>query len=164
MDVIEDSEKRYAGFWLRFAAHIIDQLILQLVVGIISLPMIFGMVAGIIAASKEIGDSSKAIAILSVIFGFIGLLFMISLVAGWLYYAIMESSKLQGTLGKMAVDIKVTDIEGNQISFARATGRYFGKIISNMTLYVGYIMAGLTVRKQALHDIMSDCLVVRKNS
>jgi len=164
MDVIEDSEKRYAGFWLRFAAHIIDQLILQLVVGIISLPMIFGMVAGIIAASKEIGGSSKAIAILSVIFGFIGLLFMISLVAGWLYYAIMESSKLQGTLGKMAVDIKVTDIEGNQISFARATGRYFGKIISNMTLYVGYIMAGLTVRKQALHDIMSDCLVVRKNS
>ena len=56
----------------------------------------------------------------------------------------------------------VTDLEGNPINFGRATGRYFGKIISGMILYIGYILAGFTEKKQALHDIMAGCLVVRK--
>jgi len=64
----------------------------------------------------------------------------------------------------MALGIKVTDIEGNKITFTRATGRYFGKIISNMTIYIGYIMAGFTVKKQALHDIIADCLVIKKDN
>ena len=82
--------------------------------------------------------------------------------AGWLYYALFESSKYGGTLGKMAVGIKVTDIEGRRVSFARATGRYFARIVTNMTLLIGYIMAGFTEKKQALHDILANCLVVKK--
>jgi len=74
----------------------------------------------------------------------------------------MESSSRQGTLGKMAVGIKVSDMQGNRISFARATGRFFGKIISKIILYIGFIMAGFTEKKQALYDIISDCLVVKK--
>ena len=62
----------------------------------------------------------------------------------------------------MALGLKVTDMEGNRISFGRATGRYFGKIISGMILYIGYIIAGFTEKKQALHDIMANCLVTRK--
>jgi len=76
----------------------------------------------------------------------------------------MEYSKTQGTLGKMALGLKVPDLEGEPISFARATGRYFGKIISGLILYIGYILAGLTEKKQALHDIMASCLVVRKDN
>jgi uncharacterized RDD family membrane protein YckC len=93
---------------------------------------------------------------------FQGVNYLVNTVGGWLYYALMESSRFQGTLGKMAVQIKVTDLEGNRISFGRATGRYFGKIVSGLTLLVGYIMVAFTRQKQGLHDIMAGCLVVRK--
>ncbi|OQX78511.1 MAG: hypothetical protein B6D61_05310 [Bacteroidetes bacterium 4484_249] len=63
---------------------------------------------------------------------------------------------------KMLLKIKVTDYDGNRISFARATGRYFGKIISAMIIMIGYIMAGFTDRKQALHDIMASCYVIKE--
>ena len=87
---------------------------------------------------------------------------LVSLFGGWLYYALMESSRFQGTLGKMAVQIKVTDLEGNRVSFGRATGRYFGKLVSALVLFIGYIMVAFTEKKQGLHDIMAGCLVVRK--
>jgi len=84
------------------------------------------------------------------------------MVLQWLYFALMESSKTQGTVGKLVLKIKVTDYEGNRISFARATGRYFGKILSGMIMMIGYIMAGLTERKQALHDMLASCYVMKE--
>lgn len=87
---------------------------------------------------------------------------LLGMVIAWLYSAVMESSPAQATLGKMAMGIKVTDLDGRPISFGRATGRHFGKIISGLLLLIGYIMAAFTERKQALHDIMAGCLVVRK--
>ena len=87
--------------------------------------------------------------------------FLSTTILGWLYFALMESSDKQGTLGKMAFNIKVTDLNGNKISFGRATGRTFGKFLSMIILGVGYLMAGWTKRKQALHDMMADCLVIK---
>ena len=78
--------------------------------------------------------------------------------ASWLYWASMESSPWQATLGKKALGIEVTDFAGRRISFARASGRYFGKII-----FIGFILAGFTERKQALHDMIAGCLVVRRS-
>jgi uncharacterized RDD family membrane protein YckC len=89
------------------------------------------------------------------------LLSFIATILQWLYFALMESYK-GATVGKMAMGLKVTDMEGNQISFLKATGRYFGKIVSAMILSIGFIMAGFTEKKQALHDIMANCLVVKK--
>ena len=80
----------------------------------------------------------------------------------WVYYAIMESSKYQSTLGKAVLGIKVTDLKGNRISFGRASGRFFAKIISSLTLGVGYIMIAFTEKKQGLHDMIAECLVVKK--
>ena len=74
----------------------------------------------------------------------------------------MESSSLQATLGKMIFGMKVMDLNGNRISFARATGRHFAKYISSAILFVGYIMAGFTERKQALHDMLAGTLVIRR--
>ena len=74
----------------------------------------------------------------------------------------MESSKFQGTIGKLALGIIVTDMEGNKISFGRATGRYFGKFVSAIILYVGFMMAGFTEKKQGLHDILASTLVWKK--
>jgi uncharacterized RDD family membrane protein YckC len=74
----------------------------------------------------------------------------------------MESSRYQASLGKMALGIVVTDLSGQRISFGRATGRHFAKIISKITIYIGYMMAGWTQQKQALHDMIAGCLVIRK--
>jgi uncharacterized RDD family membrane protein YckC len=76
----------------------------------------------------------------------------------------MESAPQQATLGKMALGLKVTDLQGEPISFARATGRYFGKIVSSLIFFVGFMMTGWTEKKQALHDIMAGTLVVKKQS
>jgi len=87
---------------------------------------------------------------------------IVQIAAGWLYYAIMQSSRTQATLGKMAVGAIVTDLDGNRISFARASARYFSKLITDMTFYIGYILAGLTQKKQALHDMIAGTLVILK--
>jgi uncharacterized RDD family membrane protein YckC len=91
-----------------------------------------------------------------------GLLSPLLLVTGWLYFALMESSSKQATLGKMALSIVVTDMDGKRISFGRATGRYFGKILSGIILLIGYIMIAFTEKKQGLHDMLANTLVVDK--
>jgi len=156
------NEVRYAGFWLRFVAYIIDDLILGCVGFLISIPFIGGIIFSAIGIGENPDNTENLVkGIAGVLGSVIGLILAIAIL-GWLYFALMESSKTQATLGKMALGLKVTDLEGNPISFARATGRYFGKIISGMILYIGYILAGLTEKKQALHDIIAACLVVRK--
>ena len=87
--------------------------------------------------------------------------FAFSACASWIYEAAMESSSKQATVGKMALGLIVTDLEGQRISFLRATGRHFAKFISAMILFIGYIMAGVTERKQALHDMIAGTLVRR---
>ncbi|GEQ96830.1 hypothetical protein JCM17844_04670 [Iodidimonas gelatinilytica] len=74
----------------------------------------------------------------------------------------MESSEKQATLGKAAIGIKVTDMNGQRISFLRATGRHFGKILSTIILLIGYVMILFTKRKQGLHDMIAGCLVLKE--
>jgi uncharacterized RDD family membrane protein YckC len=62
----------------------------------------------------------------------------------------------------MFLGIKVTDLNGSRIDFGRATGRYFGKFISSIILFIGFIMVAFTQKKQGLHDILADCLVVNR--
>lgn len=88
--------------------------------------------------------------------GFVGF------IVGWIYFAGMESSARQATLGKSAMGLVVTGIDGNRISFLRATGRYFAKWLSAVILLIGYIMAAFTARKQALHDIIASTLVLKR--
>lgn len=83
-------------------------------------------------------------------------------VGPWLYEALMESSRYEGTLGKRAVGIRVVGLDGRQISFGRATGRHFGKILSAFTLEIGFLMAGFTKQKQALHDMVAGTLVIHR--
>ena len=91
-------------------------------------------------------------------------IWVLFLLIDWIYEATLESSSKQATVGKMVLGLKVTDEHGNRISFARASARFFSKILSRMTLFIGYIMAGFTARKQALHDIIAGTLVVRSLS
>lgn len=91
-----------------------------------------------------------------------GINILVDLIGPWLYYALQESSEHQATLGKRALKIYVTDLQGRRISFGQATGRHFGRIICVLTLGVGYMMAGFTAQKQGLHDMMAGTLVKRR--
>lgn len=82
-------------------------------------------------------------------------------VLNWLYEALLTSSRWQGTLGKKLLNLRVTDLAGNPVSFGRATARYFGKILSGMTMYIGFIMVAFTERKQGLHDLLASTQVLR---
>jgi uncharacterized RDD family membrane protein YckC len=74
----------------------------------------------------------------------------------------MESSKYQATVGKLALGLKVTDMDGNNLDFVKALVRNICKIISGMIMGIGYIMAGFTDKKQGLHDMIANTLVVKK--
>jgi uncharacterized RDD family membrane protein YckC len=143
---------RYGGFWIRVVAAIIDAIILRVVVapvGIIfgSLGLAGGMMTGVPHMGLHL--LGGGVTALLLIFG------------SWLYEAFMESSSYQATLGKMIFGMKVTDLYGNRISFERATGRHFAKWLSAVILFIGYIMVGLTERKQGLHDLLAGTLVRR---
>jgi uncharacterized RDD family membrane protein YckC len=149
----------YAGFFLRALAYIADGFLLLLIM----LPVLIGFVwmtgaaddatlKALVTAVKNINRNPTA-----------GLMLRLLLACvAWLYFAYQESGGAQATLGKRFLGLVVTDTNGQRISFARASGRHFGKIVSQMMFLIGYIMAGVTERKQALHDMMASCLVVIK--
>jgi uncharacterized RDD family membrane protein YckC len=131
----------YAGFWRRFAAYIIDSILVSVV---------FWLAVLILGA---IADDA------GVIFAYI-----LGTIGGLVYYAGMESSTSQATVGKIALGIQVTDLQGNRVSFGRALGRNLAKILSALILYIGFIMAAFTAKKQALHDMIAGTLVVKKGT
>lgn len=148
----------YAGFWLRFVAWIIDTIILWIVSSFITLPIVAATGLREMILNHPPQTPEELIALM----GTIWKIAILGLVIKWLYYALLESSAWQATIGKLTLGLKVTDMAGNRVSFGRATGRFFGKIISAFILMIGYIMAGFTAQKQALHDMMAGCLVMRK--
>lgn len=157
----------YAGFWKRFAAYCIDAIILGVAAWLLLLP-ILGLIGLGMADSMESmqsGEMSEE-ATQGMVATFIGAYFSflaVLTIASWLYFALMESSAKQATLGKMALSIIVTDVNGNRLTFGRATGRYFGKIISGLILYIGFLMVAFTEKKQGLHDMIAGSLVVNKS-
>lgn len=138
-DFSKSKPDRFAGFWIRLAAIFIDSLVISILNGFIASLM------GDPFYNPEPDANQSSIFTL----------------AGWLYFAIMESSGRQATLGKMALGIRVVDQEGERISFAKATGRYFAKILSALILLIGFIMAAFDQRKQALHDRLAGTYVLR---
>jgi uncharacterized RDD family membrane protein YckC len=143
---------QFGGFWIRVVAYIIDAIVMT----IVSIPigLIFGisMMAGF---DPSVGADPEAMAGANLMAN------LLSIVLGWLYYALMESSAMQATLGKKALGMIVTDENGQRIGFGRATGRYFAKILSALILLIGFIMVAFTERKQGLHDKLAGTLVVR---
>jgi uncharacterized RDD family membrane protein YckC len=153
----------YAGFWLRFVAYIIDGVICGFAFLVLLVPLFILTGAGTalskISSGENISDDVAAFLGMGVLFGIFGIIFLV----GWLYYALSESSSWQATLGKKMLNLKVTDLSGQPISFGRASGRYFSKIITGLIpLMIGYILAGFTEKKQAIHDMIASCLVLRK--
>jgi len=139
----KEQTMQYAGFWKRVAAFVIDFVI----IAICSIPVTFIFYAYF--SNDEPSVAERKVQGMGLAFA-------------WLYFALMESSVYQGTIGKMFLGIKVTDLNGNRIGFGRATGRHFGRLLSVLLIFIGYIMVAFTQKKQGLHDIMAGCLVVNR--
>lgn len=143
----------YAGFWKRVAAYLIDMVLLSVIGGVVG--AVIGAAIGITGSVGGAPDGGDALAMQAVI-QLVGLLIG-ACYCGWFY-----ASHAQATPGKMAIGIKVVRGSGERIGFWRGFARYFAQIPSALILCIGYFMAGFTERKQALHDMICDTLVVDK--
>lgn len=154
----------YAGFWLRFVAFLIDSIILGIATFAMFIP-VFLMMGGVGMLESLPHRNPEQIAPGEIV-AFIGLIVALTsaaLIVQWLYFAYLESGEKQATWGKQAMSIYVTDLSGSRVTFGRASGRFFAKLVTNLIpLWIGYIMAGFTERKQALHDMIAGCLVLRR--
>ena len=158
----------YAGFWLRFVAALIDGLVIG--IPVIAIIVAFAISMGIGAKLRNFNSDDPPAAMIGALIGFIALAIVVLVVGEWLYFSLMESSTWQGTLGKKAIGLFVTDLEGRRVTFGRASGRFaagrlLGRVpgIGGLYFIVSCICAGFTERKQALHDMIAGTLVLRKN-
>lgn len=151
---IDRSDIVYAGFWRRFAASVLDSFVVTIASYAILIPAM--LLGGINMANMQGGSADDPTAMLMTMIP----AYLLMIVLQAVYFAWMHSRPAQATLGKMAVGIKVARPDGTTIGFWRGIGRYFGLILSAIPLYIGFIMAGFTDRKRALHDMVSDTVVV----
>jgi uncharacterized RDD family membrane protein YckC len=124
--------EKYGGFWRRFVALLIDGVIFGAIEGVVGRMLGYEIAGGM------------------------------NLLLSWLYYSLMESSGTQATLGKMVMGLKVTDLDGDRITFKKATIRYFSKILSALILLIGFIMAAFNPQRQTLHDKIAGTYVMRE--
>jgi uncharacterized RDD family membrane protein YckC len=154
----------YAGFWLRFAAYVIDYIIIYVVQSFVFIP-ILGVLGISFASKMDSMDNMSDAESMGMAMGFAAVMAataLLTTIIAILYWSIMESSKYQATVGKMALGLKVSDVDGQNLDFVKSLIRNVCKIISGMILGIGYIMAGFTEKKQGLHDIIAGTLVVKK--
>ena len=138
IEIFENHPVNYATFWERLAAAFIDGIL----VSIVNYGILF-------AISDDWMQPPFYLRIINIIIG-------VS------YFAYFESSEKQATFGKQAMNIKVTSMSGERISFKNAIGRYFAKIVSAIIIFIGYLMMLWDDKKQTLHDKMASTLVVKK--
>jgi uncharacterized RDD family membrane protein YckC/Tfp pilus assembly protein PilE len=141
----------YGGFWMRLAALLIDTLILCALLFAIIIGLVLSGAFGTASNGKEPQETLVLLCIASVF------------VVPWLYFALFESSTRQATPGKLALGLRVTDENGRRVSFGRALGRNLGRYLSQLFFYLGYLMAGWTSRKQAMHDLIAGTFVVNRS-
>lgn len=137
----------HAGFWRRLAAYVIDSVLLALpsalVLGWLGVPVPEGSVLEL--SNRQLAELAGALYVVQ-----------------WPYFAGFEASSWQATPGKRLLGLEVTDLEGERISLVRATVRYFSKILSEVILAIGYLMIAFTERKQGLHDLLANSLVLKR--
>jgi uncharacterized RDD family membrane protein YckC len=152
----------HAGFWKRVAAYVIDYIVLLIPSKLIGSR--FGATAASAAmeqAQRNAGNDPQLVfAALEVYLHTMWPALLLSTVVVWLYFALLESSAWQATVGKLVLGIRVTDLRGARISLPRALARYLAKFLSLLIVGIGFLMVAWTERKQGLHDLMAGTLVL----
>jgi len=130
-----------AGFWLRVVAFIVDYALLLILGG--------AMLMGAVSA----GGTELVVPV-----------YLLWMLIGFLYWPVLESTSLRATIGKAMVGLVVADIDGGGLPFVRSLLRNLAKIISAIPLFIGFLLAAFTTRKQALHDLITKAVVLRQGS
>jgi uncharacterized RDD family membrane protein YckC len=151
-------QPKFAGFWIRLVSHFFDGILLGIPMIIIQ-SIILMSVTG--TFSLEVWLMEDELTIVQTV-TYLSFTFFSHIVLSIIYYAVMESSKYQGTLGKLMLGLKVTDEEGNRIGFWTAFGRLLSKTFLSGILFIGYIMVAFTKKKQGLHDLIVSTVVIKK--
>lgn len=138
---VRHAKQSYAGFWLRLAAYLIDVALVSIVQAVLAIGVLM-MAPHDLRALANVVPVSAAMA--------------------WAYFVLLESSSSQATVGKYALGLYVSDVHGDPIGFWRASARYWLKVLSTLSLLMGWIIAAFTPRKQALHDLLAGTLVLRR--
>ena len=134
-----DITVKYAGFWLRTAAFILDGIILY-----IPRTIIYWLsIASNISPNPEQTGA------------------LVNLLITWAYFAILPSCPLQATLGMKICGLRVCDYDYQKISFSKSALRSIGMFVSVIILMVGCIIVAFTQKKQALHDFMTKTYVIK---
>ena len=150
--IVPGQDFKYAGFWIRFVAFIVDAIVLNIGASIILYPVVLMLGMSMMDLLMS-GDGPTPSGV--------GMIKLLGIAIPWLYFALLESSVWQATLGKKMLGLRVTGLDGNRISFLRATGRFFAKWLSGAILLIGYLMIAFTAKKQGLHDMIASTLVLK---
>lgn len=166
-----EQKRKYAGFWIRFVAYLLDSFIIGIPATILIFVVLFYMVGSTVGfealsnpafldstyVEAEISDQEAVSLLLAYL-----LSILFSLILTIIYFAGMHASKWQATIGKKAFGLVVTDLFGNRITFWRGLGRYLAMTFLSSILMIGYIVAAFTEKKQSLHDLIAGTFVLRK--
>lgn len=164
-------KQKFAGFWIRFVAYLLDSFIIGIPATILIFVVLFYMVGSTVGFEALYDpaflDSANVEAELTeqeaVTFLVAYLLsILLSLLSTVTYFAGMHASRWQATIGKKVLGLVVTDLKGNRISFWRGLGRYLAMTFLSSIFMVGYIVAAFTEKKQSLHDLIAGTFVIRK--
>jgi uncharacterized RDD family membrane protein YckC len=134
----------YGGFWRRVLAVLLDTILLYFPAATVRVML------GLSATGIFDPDTSSSWVATSFEF-----------LLDFVYATAFLCSPARGTLGMQVMDLHITDLKGDRISFARATGRYFATLLSILTFGIGYLLQLFTSRRQTLHDLVAGTLVVR---
>jgi uncharacterized RDD family membrane protein YckC len=151
-------QQKYAGFWIRLVAHIFDGILLAIPLFILqsvflmSVSGTFSMEAWLMEDELSMGQTLT----------YLSLTVVSNIVLSIIYFAVMESSKFQASLGKLMLGLKVTDEKGNRIGFWKSFGRLLSKSFLSGILFIGYIMVAFTKKKQGLHDLIVSTVVIKR--
>lgn len=148
LEKIEVVDTGYAPIWKRALAFAADLLILGIA------ELYFGNLgAAALVAQRHASASPGTLPDFRLVE--VGLF-----VFPWLYFTLFEGSRLQATPGKLLMRISVTDLDGCAPGYLRAARRALGKYVSWYFVFLGFVIAPFTERKQALHDYIARTIVL----
>jgi uncharacterized RDD family membrane protein YckC len=154
----------YAGFWKRFAAWLLDYFLLLIPSGfILSFTNLADEVRKLLATAMSGEDTTAAVKEYAAAIHSAEPALLAIVLIGYFYYAFLESSPWQATLGKLALDLRVTDLDGKRLSVGRSMSRNFVRLFNAITAFIPlvcYIAVAWTSRKQGLHDLLAKALVL----
>jgi uncharacterized RDD family membrane protein YckC len=158
-----EESAQYCGFWIRFCARMLDGLILAAAtfpLTLINQVIIFRFypISGPGNGIERFENTAQLGPFLTIQAGFV----LISLVLAFIYEAILVG-RFQGTPGKLLLRMRIVRSDFSRLTYGRAAMRFFGKMLSDLTMYIGYLMVGFDPQKRALHDYIADTRVIKRD-